>query len=56
MTEPTQAEKMVMLSLPKLGLVPNSAMIASPMRQTMIQVATTTAGPWFSAVMRPCGG
>ena len=37
-------------------LVPNRAMTASPIRQTMIQVATTTAGPWSLAVISPCGG
>lgn len=45
-----------MLSLSTVCLVPNRAITASPRRQIMIHVVTTTAGPWSLEVMIPCGG
>ena len=42
--------------LSKLGLFPNLAIIASPVRLIMIQVTTTTASLWSLLVIMPCGG
>ena len=52
----TQETPMATQSLSRFCRVPKRAITASPIRQNMIHVATTTAGPWSLAVIIPCGG
>ena len=53
---PTQATQIATLFPSNVRLDPKRARSANPIRQTIIQLATTTAGPWSLAVIMPCGG